>query len=191
MKFTFILSMFFLSFINTGWAQENNDSAYISFYDKTVNQLLPCCRIPVDNDFRHAWKLKDSYVYKTTDDEGKYKAPYWTKGYFNQDDIIDFAYVLINKENQKKLLYAIISEEDGYKAILLEGAHDEEMGLATQESGVFLTASGKGYWEPTKEDPSKINIKGHAISYFAFESAASVFVWNESTHSFKRHWMSD
>jgi len=40
--------------------------------------------------------MKGSYVYKTTDDEKKNKAPYGTKGRFTDDDIEDYAYILIN-----------------------------------------------------------------------------------------------
>ncbi len=110
----------------------SNDEIYISFYNRTVKHLLPQFRIPRTQDLKYAWSWKNSFVYKTTDNEKKYKAPYWTKGFFNGDDIIDFAYILINKNDNKKYLFAILSIGNQYKPILLQDEHDDEMGVATQ-----------------------------------------------------------
>jgi len=191
MNFITLVTILVLVGVNVASAQDNNDSNYISFYNKTVAHLLPNYRLPIESDMKHDWTLKGSYVYKTKDNEGKHKAPYWTKGLFNHDKIVDYAYILLNKKNQRKYLFAIVSTTNGYKSVLLEGAHDDEMGLATQDAGEFMTASGKGYWEPSKDDPALINLKWNAISYFAFESASSLFVWDETVGDFKRHWMSD
>jgi hypothetical protein len=63
--------------------------------------------------------------------------------------------------------------------------------LATQQRGSFTTAAGKGYWEPTPEQPATINVEEHAIAFFMFEGAASLFVWDGTTGRFRRIWMSD
>ena len=65
------------------------------------------------------------------------------------------------------------------------------MGIATQDSGKVLTASGKGYWEPTADDPPEVLVKTNAIAYFMFESAGSIFVWDSIKQKFRRHWTSD
>jgi hypothetical protein len=77
-------------------AEESNDQTYILFFEQTVSRLLPGYRCPGDADQNLYWKMKGSYVYKTTDDEKKNKAPYGTKGRFTDDDIEDYAYILIN-----------------------------------------------------------------------------------------------
>lgn len=170
---------------------DSNNKVYVSFYDKIVKHLLANYRLPQEKDFKFGWKQKESYAYQSTDDENKVKAPYWTKGFFNEDEAIDFAYILINKQDNKKYLYAIISEGVKYRAIQLGKGNDFEMGTATQQRGKILTASGKGYWEPTKDDPPEVFVKRSAISYFMFESAASLFIWYEKENKFKRHWISD
>ncbi|MDH3975933.1 MAG: hypothetical protein OEV42_16790 [Deltaproteobacteria bacterium] len=192
--FTLLIVLIILSVSQIGEAkkvEEKNDNIYLSFYKKTVSELLPEYRLHDEEDYQSYWKHKNSYVYKTKDDEGNYKAPYWTKGFFNEDETIDFAYILINKQNNKKYLFAIVSEGEKYKAIQLGEGNNLEMGIATQQKGKILTASGKGYWEPTKDDPPEVFVKRNAVSYFMFESAASLFIWNEKDRNFKRHWISD
>jgi hypothetical protein len=173
------------------YAEETNDLHYIQFFNQTVSRILPGYRYPGDADLKLAWKMKGSFVYKTEDDAKKTKAPWWTKGLFNDDDIEDYAYILINLKNNKKYLYAFISTEKGYVPVLLKDAHDGELGLATQMSTKIQTASGKGYWKPAKDDPPEITVKRQAIAFFEFEGASSIFLWDGKASKFKRHWISD
>jgi len=170
---------------------ENNDAAYISFFNKTVTGLLPNFRYPQDSDLKYDWKAKDSYVYKTKDDEGKHKAPYWTKGLFNNDEVTDYVYILISNKDNLKYTYAFLSKGKEYEVVLLDNTGKYEMGLATQDSGKVVTASGKGYWKPTEKDPPEVNVKRHAIAYFKFESAGSIFLWDDKNQKLNRHWTSD
>ena len=170
---------------------EASDNKYIDFFDSTASKLVKEYRLPVRSDMKYAWKAIGGYTYKTKDSSGEYKAPYWTSGFFNGDKQLDYAYILISHKNNKKQLIAFISSSNGYIAKKLGDSHNTEMGVATQDSGVLDTASGKGYWEPSADDPPKVNIVNHAVSYFMFESASSVFIWNDKNKSFKRHWISD
>ena len=170
---------------------EAGEEEYLNFFNSVSQEFVPEYRLPDDSDMKYEWKWKKGYPYKTTDGRGMHKAPYWTSGDFNSDAKLDYAYILIHRSSHKKQLFAFVSKKSIYLKFILGEAHDYEMGLATQLSGQLLTASGKGYWEPTPDDPPKIDIKNHAISYFMFESASSVFVWNEMNESFKRHWISD
>ena len=167
------------------------DNEYVSFFNSVGGKLVKEYRLPVSGDMKYYWEMKTGFPYKTTDGSGNYKAPYWTSGDFNGDNKNDYAYILINRNSGKKQLIVFLSKDDMYIAIKLSEPTDDEMGVATQHAGVLTTASGKGYWPPTPEDPPEINVKRHAIAYFAFESAASVFVWNDETKSFKQHWLSD
>lgn len=181
----------FLIIVATSISVEAGENDYLDFFNTVASKLVAEYRLPIDSDMKNEWKMKEGYPYKTTDGSGMQKAPFWTSGDFNGDGKVDYAYILIHRNGNKKQLFAFISEGSNYLAFLLGEASDYEMGLATQNPGELLTASGKGYWEPTPDDPPKVNIKNQAISYFMFESAASVFVWNDVDKSFKRHWISD
>lgn len=167
------------------------ENEYVSFFKSIGEGLVKDYRLPISSDMKYDWKKKEGYPYKTKDSSGKYKAPYWTKGDFNGDNKIDYAYILISRKNNEKQLITFLSSDNNYVAIILGDSHIYEMGIATQEPGVLLTASGKGYRPPTHEDPPQVDIKTHAIAYFMFESAASIFIWDKTSKSFKRHWVSD
>ena len=186
--FRFIVSIFLCGHI---FFAEAGVDKYITFFNSTGAKLAKEYRLPVSNDMKYAWKAKGSYTYKTKDSSGNYKAPYWTSGYFNGDKKIDYAYILISRNKNEKQLIAFVSSNNDYVAIKLGDSHIYEMGVSTQEPGELQTASGKGYWAPTPEDPPRVNINRHAISYFMFESAASIFIWDKTSKSFKRHWVSD
>jgi hypothetical protein len=187
------IAIFFIAFLASSfvYAEDNNDEHYIHFFNQIVSRILPGYRYPGDADLKFAWKMKGSFVYLTKDDEKKDKAPWWTKGLFNDDDIEDYAFILINLKNKKKYLYAFISTAKGYVPVLLKDAHDGELGLATQMAGKIRTASGKGHWQPSKDDPPEIEVKRHAIAFFEFEGASSLFLWDSKAQEFKKHWMSD
>jgi len=193
-SFASLMVILFISISHVGIAEEiqnNSDDLYLSFYKKTVSRLLPNYRLPQERDYKTYWKHKNSYIYKTKDDEGKYKAPYWTKGFFNEDGKIDYAYILIKKNDGKKYLYAILSRKENYVAKLLDDNFEIEMGVATQLKGWVVTVSGKGYREPSKDDPPKVYVKNNAIAFFHFEGAGSIFLWNEKDDAFKKYWTSD
>jgi hypothetical protein len=186
---TFMLCMLIVA--DPTVAEENNDQKYIDFFNTTVTKLLPGYTYPTEADLRFAWKMKGSFVYTTEDDERRQKAPFWTKGLFNDDDVIDYVYDLINTQDKKKYLYAFITSPKGYIPVLLQDAHDDELGLATQQPAKIRTASGKGYWKSTKDDPPEITVARQAIAYFEFEGASSIFLWDSAASRFKRHWISD
>jgi len=167
------------------------DRIYVAFFQGTAARLVPGYRLPDERDLGDLWSAFDSFVYKTTDDTDSTKAPYWTKGDFNNDGTIDFAYILIRDTDRSKSLFAFVSTGERYTPLLLREGFDEEMGLATQGPGTFTTAAGKGYGRPTPGEPTTVTVEKHAIAFFMFEGAASLFVWDTSTGRFVRVWMSD
>jgi hypothetical protein len=186
-----ILHLAILLLVGVASLANTRENRYREFFVESATDLVPEYRLPTDSDMESYWSAKDAFPYKSTDGVGAYKAPYWTCGYFNDDDVLDYAYILIHKESEDKYLFVFVSLHDAFKAILLEGAHQLEMGLATQESGRVTTASGKGYWEPSPEDPAEVEIHRQAIAFFMFESASSLFIWNTEEQTFRRHWISD
>ncbi len=167
------------------------DKPYLTFFNETVSELLSGYRLPSERDFKDYWTYFDSFVYKTEDDEGNHKAPFWTKGDFNDDGQLDYCYILIEEESGIQSFFGFISSESGYRVLLLDDGLESEMGLATQMPGELLTASGKGYSPATSDDPPLVRVEHQAIAFFHFESASSVFIWDQEKQEFRRHWLSD
>lgn len=150
---------------------QTNDDHYLSFFNETVRDLLPDHRLPRESDFRSYWSFFNSFVYRTRDDRDSTKAPFWTKGLFNDDDDGDFAFIVIDERAGAKKLFAILSASDGYRAVLLDDETDEEMGLATQQSGDVTVIAEEG--APAPEVPAVVRIRRHAIAFFHFEAASA------------------
>src|SRR6266545_5577890 len=160
------------------------DRVYLAFFERTAASLVSGYRLPSDGDFKNYWTHYGSFVYKTRDDADSTKAPYWTKGDFNNDGIVDYTYILIRTTDGSKSLFAFLSNGNRYSSISLQEGFQDEMGLATQPGGTFTTAAGKGYSELSAEQPAKIRVEKHAIAFFMFESAASLFIWEHSRKAF-------
>ncbi len=162
------------------------DTVYLPFFEDTARSLLAGYRLPAEADFRNYWKYYNNrLVYGTEGHDRKPKAPFWTDGYFNADDRRDFAYILIHESTGKKSLVVFLSDQSGYRPVILQEDFDEEMGLATQQP-VKLT-----YYPRADADAQLFDMKREGIAFFMFESASSVFVWDTATNAFKRYWISD
>ena len=65
------------------------------------------------------------------------------------------------------------------------------MGIDVLAPGVYKTACGKGYRDCAPEEPAELKLALPGLLYFKFESASSIFYWDEGSHGFKRVWISD
>jgi hypothetical protein len=163
-----------------------SDSIYLRFFGETAKNLLTGYRLPSEANFRNYWKYYNNrLVYGTEGHDRKPKAPFWTDGYFNADDRRDFAYIVIHKSTGKKSMVVFLSDHSGYRPVILQEDFDEEMGLATQQP-VKLR-----YHPRADADPEVLDMNREGIAFFMFESASSVFVWDQATNAFKRYWISD
>jgi hypothetical protein len=163
-----------------------SDWIYLGFFEDTAGSLLAGYRLPSEADFRNYWKYyNNTLVYGTEGHDRKPKAPFWTDGFFNADDKLDFAFILIHETTGKNSLVVFLSDKSGYRPVLLQEDFDEEMGLATQQP-VKLT-----YYPRAGADTTFLDMKREGIAFFMFESASSIFVWDDATHAFKRYWISD
>ncbi len=162
------------------------DSIYLRFFERSGGSLLAGYRLPVESDFRNYWTYySNRLIYGTEGHDQKPKAPFWTDGFFNSDQQLDYAYILIHESTGKKSLVVLLSDTSGYRVVRLEEDFDEEMGLATQQP-VKLS-----YYPRADATPVVLDMKREGIAFFMFESASSVFVWDAATSSFKRYWTSD
>lgn len=163
-----------------------SDSIYLRFFEDTARSLLAGYRLPTKSDFRNYWSYyQNKFVYGTEGHDTRPKAPFWTDGLFNADQRRDYAYILIHESTGKKSLVVLLSERGGYRAVPLQEDFDDEMGLATQQP-VKLT-----YYPTADADRKVLDMKREGIAFVMFESAGSVFVWDEATNAFKRYWTSD
>ena len=85
------------------------DDQYLAFYEDVAKPLLLGHRLPREEDFlpRSYWGSFPSYIYKSTDDRNETKAPFWTKGLFNDDEVVDFAFIVLDEDDSSKKLFAI------------------------------------------------------------------------------------
>lgn len=118
----------------------------------------------------------------------------FTEADFNGDGKADIARILVNDKKNKMALFIFLSNET--TALILTELEDKSwvsrMGVSKLEVGEYPTACAKGYGRPCKEGaPSVIILSNPAINFFQLESASSAFIWEESSNSFKRIWMSD
>ena len=158
------------------------DDEYLTFYENVAKTLLPGYRLPREEDFASYWSRFPSYVYGTHDDQNDRKAPFWTKGLFNDDEVVDFAFIVLDEDDRSKNLFAIVSTATGYRTILLDDTFDEELGLQTRQSGdVTATADGE-------RTPGTVHVLRHAIELIHFESHGALFVWDAESEGFVRYY---
>lgn len=111
------------------------------------------------------------------------------KGDFDGDGVEDEAKILL-KTTDSKVGGLFVLLGSGSNVFLSEIPYPRSMGVASVSSGEYDTSCGKGGpCEPS--DPKKITVTTAAISFFKFESASSLFVWNKGKKEFVRVWMSD
>ena len=65
------------------------------------------------------------------------------------------------------------------------------MGISIAEPGNYKTACAKGYWKCKEGEPKILNLKSIGIAYFLFESASSIWYWDNSKGKFTQVWISD
>lgn len=115
---------------------------------------------------------------------------------FNGDDREDSAWILLKDTGEAWGLFAFIKKDDNNIEVIKLDENKKEteklyMGISILSPGKHRTACGKGYFDCTFGEPEILDLKYSGIDYFLFESANSVFYWDDKTNSFKRVWLSD
>ena len=120
-------------------------------------------------------------------------------GDFNGDGQTDYAYLFVSTVFDGEGLLVWLSTPTGYSWKVIdttnrgESSHsvELEMGIDLAEPGEYKTACAKGYWECGKDEPEMLVLAAPGIWHFHFESAASIWSWDQKSHGFKRTWISD
>ncbi len=105
---------------------------------------------------------------------------------FNGDNKEDYAYLVKSTTFSGEALLVKISGSQGYDWVILNQIDWGEeypkvglsMGVSVVKPGDYKTACGKGYWACQKDEEPLLKLGLHAIDYFRFESAASIFYWD-------------
>ena len=149
-----------LSFTSSSCANGISGS-YPTFYDRYGGELTKNYRLPLGEDLSYWGTDTNSYFYKSKDDEGRFKEPYWTKGDFNSDGITDRVYILFGNDNSA-ILYAFISTNKKEYKIIKVADVEKTMGASTSfaKDGKILLKS--------------FHFEGHAVEYI-WDASKSIF----------------
>jgi len=129
--------------------------------------------------------------------------PAHAKADFNGDGLEDHSWIMIKKDGKAWGLFVFfIKEKHQPKMVTLVEYNEKDehwssddycrMGVGIYPPGKYRTACAKGYGDPCEPDePEEIYIKTPAVDFYMFESANSIFYWDNKIQGFKREWISD
>jgi hypothetical protein len=142
------------------------------------------------------WELASTESYLKEDVQWyKGNMPNKIQADFNGDNVMDTAWILINKKDKKWGLFVTLSSKN--KTIKVIQIDENElkgkifMGITPLKPGKHKTACGKGYWKCGKEEKPYLLLRNTGIFYFKFESAGSVYHWSNNESNFLQTWLSD
>ncbi|OQA91173.1 MAG: hypothetical protein BWY26_01122 [Elusimicrobia bacterium ADurb.Bin231] len=152
---------------------------------KHIRKFYPDLVVPTMDDKKDNWL---EFVKKDA------LPPFYCWGDFNGDELIDAAFILLNKMDKSigKLIVFHKTGRKTYESFVLVNdlKHPTKYGTATQKPGKILTASGKGYGIAKNEKRGeKITLKNDSINFWLYEGASSVFHWENGKYI--RTWISD
>jgi len=144
------------------------------------------------------WRVPDSIdiTLDWKDFQKERLEPYYASADFNNDSLIDEAWILLKNDSKTWGLFVFLKTKNGsYDNICLDidslNCCVQRMGISVVSPGEYKTACGKGYWDCKDGETPFITLKYPAIDYFLFESANSFFYWDDKLRKFQRIWMSD
>ena len=109
-----------------------SQTEYTEFLESKGAIVLETYRAPEGSDLSYWGTNTDTYSYKTLDSDGDRKAPYWTKGDFNNDSKPDYLYILFHRKHDKAWLIGFMSSSERYRPISIEPS-DKTMAIETIE----------------------------------------------------------
>ncbi len=121
------------------------------------------------------------------------------EGDFNSDGISDIAQLVKSDVFEGEGFAVLLSSESGHQWQIVDSFEYKytstkpmlKMGLSLVKPGEYRTACGKGYWECNKGEPEVLELKSIGLAYFLFESASSIWFWDQKTEHFVQVWISD
>lgn len=144
---------------------EQSHFDYSGFLKSHGAELLNDWHLPRGDDLSYWGTDRNTLPYLTTDDEGKTKDPWCTKGDFNTDGIADVAYMLFENTGKSGNLFVFISK----------GKETYEIHKVTHASKYEGVRTLKA---------RKQNLTIPALKLFEFEGHAITYIWSEASKEF-------
>ncbi len=167
-----------------GWYPDN-DPEFPTEVIEAISDLFPDARLPNTDDIHGDW---GSYGDSNT------LFPLITQGRFLNKDTDDYALFLIPKGDAYKYVATVLTKSTGeFESIEIEKGNTEPQRLFIDKIGPgrYLTAKAKGYDLGDIDMPEVLVLKHDAIHLGMFESADSVYYWNNEKNKFDKVWLSD
>lgn len=124
----------------------------------------------------------------------KIPVPFHVRADFNLDGIKDDAWLLIRNNGMGCGLFVFLNHPNRSPQVirLMEGATPaQHFGIILAQPGKYKTACAKGYFDCAPGEPKLLKVTKAALSFFAYESAESIYIWKPKTRSFQEVRISD
>jgi hypothetical protein len=124
----------------------------------------------------------------------KIPVPFQALADFDLDGIKDDAWILIRKNGRGCGLFVFLNRRNRPPQVirLWEGATQaQRFGIVLARPGKYKTACAKGYFDCAPGEPKVLRVTKAALSFFAYESAESIYHWKPRTKSFQEVRISD
>jgi hypothetical protein len=151
------------------------------------DELLPKgYRFPTEADYRADWKDFRSSV----------PVPFHVSADFDGNGTADDAWIVLADRGGGWALVVFMRSATG-QARLVTLITDsgktpaQRMGITPVAPGRYETACGKGYWDCKPNEPKTLNLRLPSFEFFLYESASSIFWWDDNANKFRGMWMSD
>ena len=142
----------------SGSAQSASDAEYLKFINSHGKKILDTYRLPDGDDLSYWGTDRDTYFYKTQDSDFENKAPYWTKGQFNNDEQSDYLFIMFHRTENKAYLIGFISSNNGYTSIVIEPS-DKFMAVSTNKNlAAHVHLEGHGHWLSWNENEARFDV---------------------------------
>ncbi len=118
------------------------------------------------------WKAFEPYLPK----------PYVVRADFDGNGVEDEAWLVINESGSGWKLIALMNgDKTAITLVAAEDGNPQYFGIEEVPPGEYRTACGKGHWECAADEPSVLNLKNPGFRFFKFESASTLWFWDESS----------
>jgi len=164
-KALFLIVSLLLNSVHFPASAEQSAFDYSSFLELHGADLLRNWHLPQGEELSYWGTNRNTFFYKSTENEGKYKEPWWTKGDFNSDGFVDVSFLLFKNSENKANLFAFLSKHK--ESYLIHDVH-----LANKLMGIRTLKAQKG------------DHVVDALKLFEFEGHAIIYIWNSHYDKF-------
>jgi tetratricopeptide (TPR) repeat protein len=112
--------------------------------------------------------------------------PYHASGRFNNDNELDEAWILFDQNRKNWGVFVFLKEnEQEYKFFKIEenmfiDIKPQAVQINASDPGVIETACGKGYWECSKDEQPKLDLKLNGLTVGPFDHGGTIIVYWEN-----------